>query len=317
MLRYVRKHAGTVAVAFITAAATAAAPAVARTVADFAKRAGFAKKAGKAAKAKKANFATNAGRLDGLDSTAFSLGTHTHDLRYQSRYARTVIVGPVGTAAQNGSVLIGALNSITNASDLNRFLLKIEPGIYDLGALPLQMKPFVDIEGSGEMATRITGIGGIDEVEGSTLHGADNAELRSLTVENTGGAGLAFAIAVHNNAAELRMNHVTAVAVGNGANDAYGLFNSASSPVLIEASAAASGGATNVGVVNSAAGGSFTVTIDRSKVTGATNTILSESEFTTLIGVSQLSGGPVSGTGTKKCANAYDEDYTVLSSTCL
>ncbi len=116
MIRSARQHAVRIVVALITAAATAAAPAVARTVADFAKRAGFAKKAGKA---KKANLATNPGRLDGLDSTAFSLTTHSHELRYQLKYARTVIVGPVGTAPQNGSALIGALNSITNASQEN------------------------------------------------------------------------------------------------------------------------------------------------------------------------------------------------------
>ena len=314
MLRHARKHAGTIAVAIVTAAATAAAPAVARTVADFAKRAGFAKKAGKA---KKANFATNAGRLDGLDSTAFSLTTHTHDLRYQVKYARTVVVSPVGTAAQNGAVLLGAVNSITNASEANRFLLKIEPGVYDLGAIPFQMRPFLDIEGSGELATTITGVGGFDKAEGSTLHGASNAELRFLTVKNTGGAGLAFSIAIFANAAALRMTHVTAEATGNGAGQAYGLYNEASSPGLIETTLAASGATTNVGLGNNATGGSFTVTVDRSKISGNTNTIMNESEFTTLVGVSQLSGGPVAGGGIKKCAGVYDQEYTTLGDTCV
>jgi hypothetical protein len=308
MLRHLRKHAGTIAVALVTAAATAAAPAVARTVADFAKRAGFAKKAGKA---KKANFAINAGRLDGLDSTAFSLTTHTHDLRYQLKYARTVIVGPVGTAAQNGTALIGTLNSITNASEANRFLLKVEPGIYDLGALPLQMKPFVDIEGSGELATTITGVGGTNEAEGSTLHGASNAELRFLTVENTGAAGTAFAIAIYNSTAALAMSHVTAEAVGNGADEAYGVFNRASAPTMTESTVGASGAATSAGILNTADGDSFTIEIDRSKLSGTDNTIVNDAEFTTRVGLSQLSGGPVIvGGGAVTCAGVYNEAYT-------
>lgn len=314
MLRHVRKHGQTIGVALITAVAVAAAPAVARSVADFAKRAGFAKKAGKA---KKANFATNAGRLDGLDSTAFSLTSHTHDLRYQLKYARTVVVGPVGTAAQNGAVLIGAMNSITNASEANRFLLKVEPGVYDLGTLPLQMKPFVDIEGSGELATRITAVGGTDEAEGSTLHGAGNAELRFLTIENTGGPSLPLAIAIYNSAAALRMTHVTAEAVGNGADAAYGVYNNASAPVLIDSAANAAGATTNAGVRNTAADGSFTITIDTSRISGTTNSIVNDAEFTTFVGASRISGGPVvTGAGVVKCAGVYDENYDFSPSTC-
>lgn len=313
MIRHVRKHAGTIAVAVITAAATAAAPAVARTVADFAKRAGFAKKAGKA---KKANFATNAGRLDGLDSTAFSLTTHTHDLRYQLKYARTVVVGPVGTAAQNGTALVGALNSITNASEDNRFLIKVEPGVYDIGVLPLVMKPFVDLEGSGELATKITAVGGIDEAQGSTLQGASNAELRFLTVENTGGAGTAFAIAIYNSAAALAMTHVTAEAVGNGAEEAYAVFNRASASTMTESTIGASGAATSVGVRNTADAGSFTIEIDRSKVSGADNTFVNDAEFTTRVALSQLSGGSVVGGGTVTCAGVYDEAFAFSAGAC-
>lgn len=314
MLRHVRKHAGTIAVALVTAAATAAAPAVARTVADFAKKAGYAKKAGKA---KKANFAVNAGRLDGLDSTAFSLTSHTHDLRYQLKYSRTVVVSPVGTAEQNGAALLGAISSITNASDANRFLVKVEPGIYDLGPLPLQMKPFVDIEGSGELATRITGVGGVDQFEGSTIHGADGAELRFLTVQNTGGPALPLAIAIYNNGAALRMTHVTAEAVGNGAGAAYAVYNRESSPVLIDSVANASGATANGGIRNAADGNMFTITIDNSRISGTTNSIVNDAEFTTFVGSSRISGGPViTGSGVVKCAGVYDEDYDFFASSC-
>jgi hypothetical protein len=67
-------------------------------------------------------------------------------------------------------------------SAANPCLLKIMPGVYDLGASALQMHAYVDVEGSGENATRIKGNGGI--VVGGAFEGP--ADLRSLTVENYG-----------------------------------------------------------------------------------------------------------------------------------
>jgi hypothetical protein len=227
------------------------------------------------------------------------------------------VVGAVGTAEQNGAALLGAVNSITNASDANRFLVKVEPGIYDLGPLPLQMKPFVDIEGSGELSTRITGVGGVDAFEGSTLHGSDDSELRFLTVQNTGGPSQALAIAIYNSAAALRMTHVTAEAVGNGADAAYGVYNKQSAPALVDSVANAAGASSNAGIRNAADDNSFTITIDGSRISGTTNSIVNDAEFTTFVGASRLSGGPVlTGGGVVKCAGVYDEDYDFLASTC-
>ena len=105
------------------------------------------------------------------------------------------------------TTITAALNSITTASDTNRYLIKVAPGVY---TEQVTMKEFVDIEGAGELTTKITftGSAGIDA---GTLVGADNTELRFLTVENTGGA--AFAIAIYNNSAA-RLTHVSANASG-------------------------------------------------------------------------------------------------------
>ena len=65
-------------------------------------------------------------------------------------YKRTVVVSPVGTSAENGQALLNALAGIT-ASAADPYLLKLEPGVYDLGASPLTMKQYVDVEGSGEL----------------------------------------------------------------------------------------------------------------------------------------------------------------------
>ena len=71
--------------------------------------------------------------------------------------------------------------------------MKVEPGVYDLGTGTLRMKPFMDVEGSGEQVTKIrpAGPAGADH---NTLTGASNAGLRFLTVENTGGGDYATAI---------------------------------------------------------------------------------------------------------------------------
>jgi hypothetical protein len=51
---------------------------------------------------------------------------------------------------------LSAFAGIT-ASASTPCLLKIEPGIYDLAAASLNMKPYVDVEGAGENTTILTG----------------------------------------------------------------------------------------------------------------------------------------------------------------
>ena len=163
-----------------------------------------------------------------------------------SHYTRTVVVSPVGAAAQNGTALLNALAGLTGVSATQPYLLKLEPGVYDLGALPLIMIPYVDIEGSGESVTQITRSGNASSSTG-TVVGADNAELRFLTVANTGGA--AYAVAIFNNAASPRLTHVTANASG-GTTGNYGVFNVSSAPTMTHVSASASGGSTSNGIYN-------------------------------------------------------------------
>src|SRR5262249_32427162 len=59
---------------------------------------------------------------------------------FQPHYARTVVVSPVGTPAQNGTALLNAMSGITTATATNPWLVHIEPGIYDTGIQALNMK---------------------------------------------------------------------------------------------------------------------------------------------------------------------------------
>ena len=123
----------------------------------------------------------------------------------------------------------------------------------------------------------------------------------------------------------------------NGTNN-YGVWNISSSPQMTSVTASASGGTNNYGVYNdlssptiqdsiinggagegihnTASGGTNTVIVDASQITGGTATISQTAQFTTLIGASKLAGGGVAGAGTYTCAYSYNGTYVALDTTC-
>ena len=116
-----------------------------------------------------------------------------------NRAKRTVLVSPKSTQRASGDALLQSLDKITDASEDNPYLVFIEPGIYDIGAGHLDMKPFVDIKGSGENVTRITGTIDMNGSDFSgVVNGSDDAELSFLTVENTGGTGSFKCVGVYD-----------------------------------------------------------------------------------------------------------------------
>lgn len=126
----------------------------------------------------------------------------------------------------------------------NPCLLKIMPGVYNIGATTVVMRPYLDIEGSGENTTRITG--NIDSSSSGIVNGASNSEIRFLTVENLGGGS--SSIAISNSSASPKITNVSAVA--SGGSDSTGILNSTASPVMTNVTATASGGTQNFGVHN-------------------------------------------------------------------
>ena len=138
---------------------------------------------------------------------------------------RTIVVDPVpGNPRASGQALRLAVDGIAGASSNDPYLVKVGPGIFQLGvtdSAALSMKPWVDIEGSGEGVTIIRS-GGFSTNFLGTIITADNSELRRLTVENQGGAPDAIAILNLNSAATI--DHVTAIATG-GTERTYGIRN--------------------------------------------------------------------------------------------
>ena len=151
-------------------------------------------------------------------------------------YTHTVIVSPEPNPIEAGRVLREVVGGIADPSASNPYLVKIEPGIYDLDKNSLFMRPFVDIEGSGEGITTITSSLGTGS---GTVVGANNSELRFLTVKNTGEAGQ-LVVALFSESTSPRYDHVTAMASGGNDNEAIHISNG--SPVLRYVTARASGG---------------------------------------------------------------------------
>ena len=273
--------------------------------------------------------AQNASNADTVD------GKHASD--FAAAYERTVVVSPVGTDAENGTALLDAISNITDASVSKPYLLHIEPATYDLGNGSLRMKEWVDIEGSGELNTVITsGVdGGLCGDQG-TVNGADNAEMRFLTVRNTASF---CSTAIKNNSASPRLTHLTAESTGgsppnslraavlnnnssptmtdvtataSGASFAYAVFQNASSPTMTDVTATASGGTSaNYGLfVNT----SSSPTIRQSKFSGSTAS-LRYVGGTATVAFTQLVGPVIIAApgGTLQCFNNYNQNMAAVS----
>lgn len=148
-----------------------------------------------------------------------------------SAQSRTVRVSPVvGDPIASGLALRSALAGLASPSSTNRWLLRIEPGIYDIGTAPLQMRSWVDIEGSGIGATTVRGsvdaLSDLSYLDG-TINGADNAELRLMTVEAQSSSSIAMA----NESASPRLYRLKLIATGG---NAWGIRNNSSAPLIEE-----------------------------------------------------------------------------------
>ncbi len=164
----------------------------------------------------------------------------------------TLVLGPGATPAASGSALLAALGAISDASESKRYLVRLQPGLYDLGKVPLNLPSYVSLQGSGVMETKITGkVAASDGGVVSIGAGQDAAHLSHLAVENTGGSGNSSAIFIQS--ASPLLNDVYALASGGENN--IGVYNDSAAPTLLEMRCVASGpGNANIGIVN--AGGS-------------------------------------------------------------
>jgi hypothetical protein len=153
--------------------------------------------------------------------------------------------------------VLAAMQTISNAnpSAANPWLLKLEPGNYDLGNQSLTLLPYVDLEGSGEGTTTISSTVGMPSspnpilVLGGTVVMSTSTEVRFVTLSNTGSNGFQTALTVPTGADNARITHVTTSVTG-GTNN-YGVNNVSNSPVTIANSTlTAYGSSQNLGLGN-------------------------------------------------------------------
>lgn len=79
--------------------------------------------------------------------------------------------------------LFAALTAITDNSAIKPYVIRLAPGVYDVSLI--NMKPWVSIVGAGQKSTFIK-----RPTAGMVVEGADNAELRALTLVNAGLSGV-------------------------------------------------------------------------------------------------------------------------------
>jgi hypothetical protein len=161
----------------------------------------------------------------------------------------------VAKAYGNFTDPVAAVNSITDASATNPYLVLIAPGTYTL-TTTLVMKPYVDISGSGENITKLTGaISNTNEVTSAIIKGANHATLSNLSINNTGGNSYSTGIYTTGLDFSARLQHVL-VTVSGGSDSTFGIFNTDhSSPIMSDVNVIVQGrvdgNGFNFGVLNS------------------------------------------------------------------
>ena len=113
----------------------------------------------------------DADTLDGVDALAFATRLHG--------------VVTVSQAGGDFTSVQDAIDSITDASATNRYLVVLGPGIY---AGRVTLKPGITVRGSGIGVSTLSAGPASSCIDGYTVRGATNATVTDLTIGN-GGAG--------------------------------------------------------------------------------------------------------------------------------
>lgn len=121
-------------------------------------------------------------------------------------YSNVIVVAKSGG---DFSDISAALASISDASADNPYLIRIMPGLYTITS-QIRMKPFVDVKGSGEGNTKLTG------AYDGLVSGASNSELSNLTIENNGNNAF-----INYNISGAKFSNVAIVDI----NGNFGMYN--------------------------------------------------------------------------------------------
>lgn len=219
-----------------------------------------------------------AGLDDGDDDTTYTAGAGlvldgAEFAAEGSPLAKVVVVAKSGGDFTSIQAALDFIDGLGDAAANNPYLVYVAPGVYEE---QVTLLAHVTLKGAGEGATIIRWTGGSQApwqgAGSATLIGVDDATVRHLTVESDG-AGQGFAVGLFNggasptvsnvtaaawnagdtrgvanyNGAAPRMSEVTAIAADGTRNHA--LTNDASSPLMTDITARASGGEDAFGIL--------------------------------------------------------------------
>lgn len=122
----------------------------------------------------------------GVTSGTVAAGNHNHDGIYQRKYGNVIVVATSGGEYDNPMDAINDINAwCQDRSSSHSCLMKIMPGVYDVGASALNIPSYVGIEGAGADETVLTSSGS------TTVHinYAEKVAIRDITIENSATAG--------------------------------------------------------------------------------------------------------------------------------
>jgi hypothetical protein len=148
-----------------------------------------------------------------------------------------------------------ALASITDNSATKPYVIKVAPGTYS-EANGIDMKDYIDIEGSGQTVTTITATSAATLTTTVRVAGVVHGELRNMSVESVGGAGPNVGIRLTGvtPAGRFLITDVNVLTSRpTGGPDTYGIYIETSAPVVSNVTTIAEGGVTSRGLTSNAA----------------------------------------------------------------
>ena len=185
-------------------------------------------------------------------------------------FTRTVIVNNTGVPSADGAKLLAAISGLyPPASTFNRWVVKLESGIYDIGSTPVEVPGHVNLVGSGVGRTVVRGSYGplaLPTADG-LVQVKSNSEIRDLTIECSSVPGLqdsCQALSVHSG--NPRLSNLEINVEGKGTGSHWGIRTDDAAPEIddIEITVDAGNGFDAYGIVF---GGSSAINIKRSTIT--------------------------------------------------
>jgi len=181
-------------------------------------------------------YAVEADLLDGFHAS--ELSTH---------YQNAVVVAKSGG---DFTSIQAAIDSITDAHDSNPYLVWVAPGTYEE---QVKLKPGINLVGAGKSLTFIESTIGNADIyppAEATLHLADYANVRSLTVSNYSDQYRNAAILIPENSEHATLKDVSAVTGGTGMHDSSIFIHGANTNVTLDnvESSAYGGSQVNIGI---------------------------------------------------------------------